>query len=119
MVSERVPRNLSPIKCPACAARLEYLQVPLAGDFRCPACDTLLYVPSYYFKLALLGSIALAALFSYWAGLRWFWLYMASLTLCYPILIIGGILLKRLIPPPIRIYEPKEFSLNPFNRLRR
>ncbi|MCI0656957.1 MAG: hypothetical protein L0170_07795 [Acidobacteria bacterium] len=119
MTSELSPRNLSAIKCPACAARLEYLDVPVAGDFRCPTCDKLLYVPSYYYRLVFLGSIACSALFSYWVGLRWFWLYMATLTLCYPIFIIGAILLKRLIPPPICTYEPTEFSLNPFNRLRR
>ncbi|MCI0422005.1 MAG: hypothetical protein L0312_22715 [Acidobacteria bacterium] len=91
----------------------------MAGEFRCPTCDKLLYVPSYYFKLIFLGSISLSAVISFAVGLRWFWLYLATMTLWIPISIVGGILVKRLISPPIRVYEPKDFSLNPFNRLRR
>jgi len=84
--------------------------------FSCPHCQEELCVPSYYWRSILTASILLAALLSTVVGLKWFTWFFAVLILWIPINLLGLIIVKRYLSPPLERHVPDPPTLIPGDR---
>jgi hypothetical protein len=76
-----------------------------AGPFPCPTCGTLLVASQYYASLAILVSMAFAAMVFAALGFRGESLYYGLILAFIPVIFFAANVFKYIIPPPIEPYE--------------
>ncbi len=119
--SERIFRSAPPLmgemllKCPACESTLKETEVNFSGRrFGCPTCGEELYVPRSYSARFVVGALFISALLCLALGLRGIALYLATIALWFPILLLELILLLRVLPPPkIKMSHPRTRDVAP------
>ena len=92
--------------CPRCGAVLDGVTVVRYGQpFRCPDCQTALLVPKFWLLVGFGVSIALALSLCLAIGLRGMSILLGLLAFLLPAMFSVGILLRKLWPPKLVVYQ--------------
>src|SRR5665213_3363375 len=95
------------LKCPFCGGILPNREVRFRKPFTCPSCSRQLRFSRRYLRLVWWTSVALTFAICFLIGFRGWELIVAVLVLWLPVDLVWTYLFKRIIPPPLEAYVPK------------
>jgi len=99
-------------RCPLCRSTLAHSQIDFSQPFRCPFCGEEIYVPNSYPLSYVLFSVLVTGPLLFALGLRGYALLFATLVAWLPVLAGMMIMIRPLVPPPLRPYRPRGLTLD-------
>jgi len=108
------PTPLAPLyRCPFCRSSFRHNFPPRGRPVTCPTCARQLMTPNWFKNLVFWSGVGLAILLSWLVDLRGPWLFIGTILLAFPILVVWSLSLGQIIPTPLTPYLPEETTLFP------
>jgi hypothetical protein len=95
------------VKCPACGRATKMQEYKAGEPWTCPSCAQKFQISRTYGNIVFWGAGGLTLLFFLALGLRGIQLFVATLVMFVPILLILTFLPNRIMPLPLEAYQPK------------
>jgi hypothetical protein len=105
---------LTPLyRCPSCRSSFRHNFPQRGRPVTCPTCARQLMAPIWFKNLVFWSGVGLAILISWFVELRGPWLFIGTILLAFPVLVVWSLSLGQIIPTPLKPFLPEETTLFP------